>query len=316
MRPVQSYSAIMEFLWFFFGKTFLPVLVPILVYQLYKGRKIPRKKLCGKVVLITGASSGLGEAIAQLFYLAGCKVILASRRVKELEKVKSKLMSLKPDAVYIPKILQLDLLDVDSLSMKASEAESMFGQVDILVNNGGVSFRGDILNTSMDVHINVMTVNYFGPLALTKALLPGMIKRGEGHIIGISSVQGQIAIPHRSAYASSKHAFQAFLDCLRSEVAHKNILVTVVSPGYINTSLSKNALTESGSTYGVTDPTTASGYEPKYVAEKVLLAVSQENPEIIVSTLGPKIAIILRVLCPKLYFHIMKNRAKKYQFTY
>lgn len=149
-----------------------------------------------------------------------------------------------------PIILPLDLSDLNSIGGKVQSVLEIHGAIDILVNNGGISVRGDALSTAIDVDIRIMLVNYFGSVALTKACLPSMMARKEGRIVSISSVQGKFAIPHRSAYSASKHAMQAFCDSLRAEVAKDNIKVTLISPGYINTALSLNALTGTGASYG------------------------------------------------------------------
>lgn len=179
---------------------------------------------------------------------------------------------IKPILTHPPVVLPLDLTDLNGLPDKVAEIEKIFGHIDILINNGGVSVRADILSTAMDVDIKVMLVNYFGSVALTKgrtkkkepsfvqfvsfmhfvfaAALPTMIKRKEGRIVCVSSVQGKFSLPHRSAYSASKHAMQAFCDSLRAEVAEHNVKVLCVSPGYINTALSLNALTGTGRSYG------------------------------------------------------------------
>lgn len=138
-----------------------------------------------------------------------------------------------------------------------------------------------------------------------------MMKRHQGHVVFISSIQGLVALPERSAYSASKHALQAFGDSLRAEVASSNISVTVVSPGYVKTKLSLNALTGSGDTYGHMDATTEAGYCPEYVAEKIVKAVVEKKKEIIISSLLPKVAIFLRKYLPSLYFVVMAQRAKK-----
>ncbi|KAJ9588148.1 hypothetical protein L9F63_018473 [Diploptera punctata] len=257
-----------------------------------------RHKLKGKVVLITGGSSGLGEALAHSFYKAGCRVILAARRTEELERVKKDLVALhKEGLTHTPEILQLDLADLESLPDRASQALELFGQIDILINNGGISNRGNVQSTNANVFIKIMTVNFFGQMVLTKALLPSMIRQQSGHIVAVSSVQGKMAIPFRSAYAASKHALQAFSDSLRAEVAQHNIQVSVVSPGYIATALSINALTGSGSTHGVMDSAIASGYTPEYVAEEILKAVIRDKKDIIIAPIVPRIAVLLREPC-------------------
>ncbi|XP_073501855.1 dehydrogenase/reductase SDR family member 7B-like [Phyllobates terribilis] len=143
------------------------------------------------------------------------------------------------------------------------------------------------------------------------AVLPSMIKNKRGHIVAISSVQGKISIPFRSAYSASKHATQAFFDCLRAEMVPHDIAVTVVSPGYIQTNLSLNAVTDDGSTYGVMDKNTAEGKTPKEVALIVFRAVGERSKDVLVAGLVPTLAVYLRALAPKIFFSIMAARAKK-----
>lgn len=143
------------------------------------------------------------------------------------------------------------------------------------------------------------------------AILPSMVKRKEGHIVNISSIQGLIGLPDRSAYCASKHALQAFSDSLRAEVSKHNIQVSVISPGYIKTNLSINALTGTGNTHGEMDANTASGYSPEYVAEKIFKAVVQYKKELVISTMLPQAAIFLRKYIPSMYFKVMDMRANK-----
>lgn len=298
-------------MWWLLGSLCIPVTVPWLIFRLFYYKKM-RSKMQGKVVVITGASSGLGEALAHTFYKAGCRVVLAARRESELNRVKQELLSLHSTVpTYPPVVLPLDLAQLNEMPKHVAKVLAIFGHVDILINNGGISVRGDILSTTVDVDTRLMLVNYFGQVALTKALLPSMIERKSGHIVTISSIQGRIAIPFRSAYSASKHALQAFCDTLRAEMADHNIKVTVVSPGYIQTNLSVNALTGSGEKYGVNDETTTSGYSPTRVAEDILIAVMKEDLELILSGPTPRIAIYLRTLFPSLYFYIMQNRARR-----
>lgn len=143
------------------------------------------------------------------------------------------------------------------------------------------------------------------------AVLPGMIKHRSGHIVCVSSVQGLVALPERSAYSASKHALQAFCDSLRAEVARYNINVTVASPGYIKTHLSMNALTATGAKHGQMDATTEKGYAPDFVAKRIVKAVAENRNELVISSLIPKIAIFLRKYFPFLYFFVMAHRANK-----
>ncbi|XP_072274978.1 dehydrogenase/reductase SDR family member 7B-like [Pyxicephalus adspersus] len=201
--------------------------------------------------------------------------------------------------------------DVEAVTSAANEILHLAGKVDILINNAGISFRGNILNTEINVDRMIMDTNYFGPVALTKALLPSMIKNKRGHVVAISSIQGKISIPFRSAYSASKHATQAFFDCLRAEMVPYNIDVTVISPGYIQTNLSLNAVTEDGSKYGVMDKTTAEGRSPEDVAKIVLRAIGERSKDVLVAGLVPTLAVYLRPLSPTIFFALMAARAKK-----
>ncbi|XP_041773980.1 dehydrogenase/reductase SDR family protein 7-like [Anopheles merus] len=304
--------------WWLLATLFLPIAIPGLVLKLLTMMKEQRnaRHLNGKVVLITGASSGLGEALAHSFFLAGCKVVLAARRKDELERVRKDLLELHATVpTHPPIILPLDLSDLNSIGSKVQSVLEIHGAIDILVNNGGISVRGDALSTAIDVDIRIMLVNYFGSVALTKACLPSMMARKEGRIVSISSVQGKFAIPHRSAYSASKHAMQAFCDSLRAEVAKDNIKVTLISPGYINTALSLNALTGTGASYGKMDAATAGGASPQDTASSILKAIARDEKDVMLAPIAPRAAYWLRHLMPSVYFWIMKKRAEKLNST-
>lgn len=271
-----------------------------------------RKTLRGMVVLITGASSGLGEAMAHAFYDAGCRVILCARRTAQLERVKRELQQKSlPMITYEPKILTLDLADFPSILTAVETAVAFYGHIDIVINNGGISSRGAVEDTQMTVDQAVMNVNYFGQVAVTKGILPHMIERHSGHIVAVSSIQGKIALPFRSAYSASKHALQSFFDSLRAEVSPYDIRVTVVSPGYIKTNLSLSALTSDGSIHGVMDDTIASGMKSEYAATRILDAVTCHKNEVLLAPLVHRMAVYLRNIFPDLYFRIMLARANK-----
>lgn len=210
-----------------------------------------------------------------------------------------------------PIVLPLDLVDLNSLKGKVQQVLEIHGKIDILVNNGGISVRSEAIDTSIDVDIKIMHVNYFGTVALTKAVLPSMIQRKEGRIICISSVQGKFGIPQRSAYAASKHALQAFCDSLRAEMAESNVKVTLISPGYINTSLSMNALTGSGKAYGEMDAATASGADRFELSKDILRSMLSDAKDVMFAPIAPRLAYYIRFICPSLFFWIMEQRAKK-----
>ncbi|XP_016532297.1 dehydrogenase/reductase SDR family member 7B isoform X1 [Poecilia formosa] len=270
----------------------------------------------GAVVVITGASSGLGRECARVFHAAGARLVLCGRDAARLQEVVQELGGNSADGrrqTFAPSTVVFDLARVDSVAKAAEEILKCYGHVDVLINNAGISYRGNILDTHMSVQRDVMETNYFGPISLTQALLPSMVQRRRGHIVVISSVQGKIAIPYRSAYAASKHATQAYFDCLRAEMGHLGIPVTVISPGYIRTNMSVNAVTGDGSTYGVVDKTTASGWDPRVVARAVLKAVRLKSKDVVLAGPQPTVAIYLRTLWPALFFKLMASRACKEQ---
>ncbi|XP_041977183.1 dehydrogenase/reductase SDR family protein 7-like [Aricia agestis] len=271
-----------------------------------------RNTLNGKVVVVTGASSGIGEALAHVLHENGCKVVLAARRIGELERVKQDLISKnQTKSTYEPYVLELDLEKLEQLEPFVNKVYDQFGHIDILINNGGVSHRGSILQTSLDVDKKIMYINYFGSVGLTKAVLPKMVERKSGQIVFISSVQGLIAIPNRSAYGATKHALQAFADCLRAEMAQHNINVSVVSPGYVKTAVSLNALTGSGVSHGVMDKSTETGFSADHVAQEIVTMMVNKQNELIISQFLPNLAIFLRHKVPSLYHYIMAKRANK-----
>ncbi|KAL1277945.1 hypothetical protein QQF64_024618 [Cirrhinus molitorella] len=274
-----------------------------------------KQNLQDKVVVITGASSGLGKECARVFHAAGARLILCGRDQKRLQEVVEELRNKNNGKIqtYTPCTVTFDLSNTSLVSSAAEEILKCHGHVDVLINNAGISYRGNILDTHVSVQRDVMETNYFGPVALTQAILPSMVDRRSGHIVVVSSVQGKISIPYRSAYSASKHATQAYFDCLRAEVDRFGLQVSVISPGYIKTNLSINAVTGDGSKYGVMDKTTAKGSDPVDVAHSVLKAVCHKRKDVVLAGLLPTAAIYLRTLWPALYFRLMASRAIKEQ---
>lgn len=178
-----------------------------------------------KVIWITGASSGIGKALAIEFSRFKVRLILSSRNKKELLSVR--LRCENPENV---KVLVLDLLDIDRSQDVVKEALALFNGIDILVNNAGISQRSLAAATILEVDRMLIDVNYFGTVALTKALLPHFENKQEGKLVVISSVVGKIGTPLRSSYAASKHALHGFFDSLRAEIFEDNIGVTIICP--------------------------------------------------------------------------------------
>lgn len=229
-----------------------------------------------KVVWITGASSGIGEALAYEFNKKGACVILSARRTDELERVKENC----ENSDETVRILPLDLTKQSTFPEKVEKAKTFFGTVDILVNNGGVSQRAYAVNSTMESIRRLMEVNFFGSIALTKALLPTFIDQKSGHIVVISSVMGKLGTKYRSAYAASKHALHGWFDCLRQEVYNDNIDVTLVCPGYIKTNITYNALTAEGEKYKQMGDAHKKAMTPNEFAQKLLPKLAKKKEEV------------------------------------
>ena len=249
-----------------------------------------------QVVWITGASSGIGEALSYAFAAQGARLILSGRRTEELKRVKQACKT--PEQVQI---LSLDLADVPSLDHKTEEAIQCFGHIDILIHNGGISQRSLVIETPMDVHRKLMEVDYFSYVAITKAISPHFISRKAGHFVVMSSVMGKIGTPMRSAYAAAKHALHGFFDCLRAELSPDNIQVTILTPGYIRTNVALNAITKDGTKQGKQSDNIANGLPPEKAAAQILRAISKGVFETYIGKFsGEKIALWLNRFSPGL----------------
>ncbi|MCE7985793.1 MAG: SDR family oxidoreductase [Caldilinea sp. CFX5] len=255
-----------------------------------------------KTAWITGASSGIGEALAYALSARGARLILSARRLDELERVRSRCTN-ADNHLSLP----LDLAAFDAAAV-TQQALAEVGAIDLLIHSGGVSQRSTVAETDMAVQRRIMEINYFGAIALTHAVLPGMIARKSGHFVVISSLSGKISTPRRSAYAASKHALHGFFDALRAEVYQDGLRVTIVCPGYTKTNLSLHALTGDGGAHGQMDPTQAKGMTPEALANRICQAIEREEEEIVVG--GKEVlAVYLKRLWPGLY-HRMIRRTK------
>lgn len=257
-----------------------------------------------KIVWITGASSGIGEATAYEFAKQGATIILSARRKDKLETVAQACNQLGAETA----ILQLDLEDTKTLHAKAQEAESLFGQIDVLFNNGGISQRSLTWETSIDIDRKIMEIDYFSGVILTKAVLKGMMERKSGWIIANSSISGAFGFPLRSAYSAAKHAIYGFYESLRAELKKENfpISVMVVAPGRINTPISLSAIDKTGNATGEMDPGQANGYPAEKCAAKIVAAAAKDKPELLVG--GKELLMVrLRRRFPRLFFSIVSK---------
>ena len=257
----------------------------------------------GKVVWITGASSGIGEALARRFGRCGSRLILSSRRENELNRVAD--LSSGAESVDV---LPLDLSQPDSMSDAAICALRIADHIDVMIHNGGVSQRAFASDTSYDVDDLLMRTNFLGPLALTKALLPSMRSRRQGHFIVVTSVLGKFGLPGRSGYCASKHALHGFFETLRAELWRDGIRVTMVLPGYVRTNVSMNALTGTGAPQRKMDAGTASGISPEDCAERIIAAAAAGKREVTPVRIMELAALYLNRLTPGLFARLLRNR--------
>lgn len=256
-----------------------------------------------KVIWLTGASSGIGEALTYELAKKGVKLIISARRKEELEKVKGNcLASAQPNI----RILPLDLASPSTLKLSAEAAIQTFGHVDILINNGGISQRSFAKDTSLDVDRRIMEVNYFGAVALTKYLLPYFIKQRSGHFVVVSSLTGKFGTPYRSGYAASKHALHGFFDSLRAEVWKDNIKVTMVAPGFIHTPITLSALTGDGSPLNKMDEAQYKGKSVKWCAKKIVSAIESQKEEVYIG--GREVfGVYIKRFFPKIFSNIIRK---------
>jgi short-subunit dehydrogenase len=230
----------------------------------------------GKVVWITGASSGIGRSLALAFAAAGARLILSARRLEALAEVRGACGTAEV------RLVPFDLADLDGLPARAAEALACFGAVDIMVHNAGLAARDRVTNTARDVHERILRTNYLGPALLTQALLPSMLERGGGHFVVISSLSGKYGGPLLAAYAASKHALHGFFESLRAEEHDRGIVVTFIVPGFIRTDITAHALTGSGGSFGRVLPIYRHAMDPDECARRILRAVARRRQEVLV----------------------------------
>jgi len=254
------------------------------------------------VVWITGASSGIGEALAYKLHQQGAHLILSSRRREALERVRDNCTGDSGEVHILP----LDLEKNDEMTAKAEAALQLHGQIDYLFNNGGMSQRSYAIDTDLSVLRKIMEINFMGTVALTKAVLPSMMERKSGHIIVTSSVMGKFGTRLRSSYAASKHALHGYFDSLRQEVYEHNIHVTLVCPGYIKTNVTLNALTGGGEKMNEMGHGQEQGMEPETFADKLLPKVLQQKEEVYIG--GTEVlGIYLQRFVPALFHKILRR---------
>jgi short-subunit dehydrogenase len=228
----------------------------------------------GKVVWVTGASSGIGEALSLQLIDRGAYVILSGRQTEALERIAA---NAPQKALVVP----FEVTDWEALADVVKKAWDWQGQIDVLINNAGISQRSLAIDTELAVYRTLMEVDYLAPVALTQLLLPRMIERGTGHIAAVSSVAGKLGVPHKAGYSGAKHAVVGYFSALRAEIELAyGIGVTVIVPGSVKTPIAINSVEGNGTRRGRSDPNIERGIDVNVAANLMLDGIAENKREV------------------------------------
>jgi short-subunit dehydrogenase len=234
-----------------------------------------------KVIIITGASSGIGEALAKTLAPMRCKLILAARSVDKLENIAQVCEKLGSKCL----VVSCDVSKKESCENLIQETVKNFGKIDVLINNAGISMRALFQDCSLDDFEKVMNINFWGTVYCTKFALPWLLQ-SKGHIIGMSSIAGFRGLPARSGYSSSKFAMNGFLESLRTELLHSGVHVLTACPGFTASNIRKAALNGKGQAQDESPLDEAKMMSAEEVAEKILYANEKRKRTLILTTQG------------------------------
>jgi short-subunit dehydrogenase len=262
------------------------------------------KEFKDKVIWITGASSGIGEALALEFAGREARLILSARREDELKRVAALTKLPELDLMILP----FDLADTKNASGFAAQIINKFGRIDILVNNGGYSQRSEAMETSLEIDRQLMEVNYFSYVSLTKSVLPYMKRQKGGQLIIVSSIAGKFGFFLRTSYSAAKHALHGFFDSLRLETEKYNIKTLIVCPGKIKTKISHNAITSSGEKHNEMDPSHRNALTAEECAKQIITGLLNNKEEIYVG--GKEVLMVhIKRLFPKWFARLVRKQS-------
>lgn len=256
-----------------------------------------------QVAWITGASSGIGEELCKQLSARGLKIILSARSEAKLYGLKATLTN-ADEHVVCP----LDLEHTENIHTIVADVVKQVERIDFVYHCGGVSQRAEAFETNMNVDRKIMEINYFGAVALTKAVLPIMQKQKSGHIVAISSIAGKFGFYLRSAYSASKHALHGFFESLALEEAKNNIKVTIACPGKINTPISMSAMNKDGNTHGEMDHNQATGMPVDECVRQLLRAVDKNKREVLIGNKEIK-AVTLKRFLPGIFWKVIAKQS-------
>ena len=253
-----------------------------------------KEKLYDKVVIVTGASSGIGKAIAYEYAKNGAKVVLAARNADKLLKLKIDIEYKGGIAVFVP----TDVSKKSDCENLINQTVSRFGKIDILVNNAGISMRAAFSELKLEVIEKVMSINFFGTVYCSKYAMPYLLKQ-KGSIIGVSSISGLTPLPGRTGYVASKYAMDGFLNTLRIEYFKKGLHVLTVHPGFTASNIRNTALNDKGLAQKET-PRNESRMMPAEKVAKIIVRATIKRKRNLVLTMQGKMAVWVYKNFPRL----------------
>jgi len=255
-----------------------------------------------KVVWITGASSGIGEALVYELARQKAIIVISSNQQEELDRVKQNCDKLQAECY----IQFLDVTNPAKINIATTEIITKYGKIDVLINNAGISQRALVVETPVEIDRKIMEINYFGSVMITKAVLPYMIKQQSGYIAVTSSISGKFGFPLRSAYSAAKHALHGFFETLRSEVYHHNIKVLIAFPGRVQTNISLHALTKDGTPHGKMDEGQNTGITAEKCARQYLRAIEKDKKEILIGS-TELLMVYIHKIFPRLFYKLARK---------
>jgi short-subunit dehydrogenase len=258
-----------------------------------------------KVVIVTGASSGIGLACVREFSMRGFKVVMAARTFEKLINIENEIKAYNPDILAV----KVDVSQENECKELVDATIKRFGKIDVLVNNAGISMRALFKDLDLAVLHSLMNTNFWGTVYCTKYALPYILAQ-KGSIVGVSSIAGFMGLPGRTGYSASKFAMHGFLETIRVEHLKQNLHVMIVAPGFTSSNIRKNALAADGSAQGETPRDENSMMQPEDVAKEIYRGVIKRKRQVVLTIQG-KLAVFLRKWFPSLIDYFEYDEMKK-----
>lgn len=254
------------------------------------------------VIWITGASSGIGEALARELAAAGAILILSARREAELIRVRDSLANTQQHL-----LLPLDITDIAAVDAAIISIKQKIGGLDWLINNAGISQRSLIIDTTLATERKLFDVDYFAQINLTRQALPLLLADGGGKVVFVSSVAGLVGTQYRGSYSAAKAALHLWANSLRAELYDQGLSVATIFPGFVRTDVSRNALTGDGSALGKMDDAQANAMSAEQFAEHAVKALIKDKNYIVIGGLKERLGALVSRLSPNLLYKMVRN---------